>query len=100
MVNSELGSYVPSTNLTLKAEEESQYSAMKGAKLSQQSSMKDIEKRSTKMAVERSKNSSVIHIDGNRVAMLSPDLDILNTAGAKAKTRRSDTMWSKLPSLR
>ena len=74
---------------------------MKGAKLSQPSSTKEIERRSTKMAVERSKNSSVIHFDGNRVSMLNPDQEIINTASKKkAKSRLSDTMWSKLPGLR
>ena len=53
------------------------------------------------MAVERSKNSSVIHFDGNRVSMLNPDQEVISTASKKkAKSRLSDTMWSKLPSLR
>ena len=99
-VNSELGSYVPSTNLTLKAEEESQLRINKSPKLSQQFSVKDIEKKCVKMAVERAKNSSVMNLDGNRLSMLGSDPDIVHNSSNKAKTRRTGTMWSNLPSLR
>ena len=99
-VNSELGRYVPSTNLTLKAEEESQLNVIKSNRLSQQFSVKNIEKKCVKMAVERAKNSSVMNFDGNRVPMLGSDPDIVHNSSNKAKTRRSGTMWSNLPSLR
>ena len=99
-INSELGSYVPSTNLTLKAEEESQLNVIKSNRLSQQFSVKNIEKKCVKMAVERAKNSSVMNFDVNRVSMLGSDPDIVHNSSNKAKTRRTGTMWSNLPSLR
>ena len=69
IINSELGYYVPSTEMisNLTAGEEVPLSAMKGKMLNQQPSQKELEKKTIKMTINRMKNSSMIHIDGNKL---------------------------------
>lgn len=77
VVNSDLGHYAASTDMSnLKPGEEAPLEAVK--KLNQQPSAKEIGKRAVNMAINRQKNSSMIHIDGSKLQLLSQKEQLLN----------------------